>query len=173
MRFMLQHVDSLPKPDYTPPPAAALPDYSTQANSPVPIYCTPCGPARGGGFSPDVGVILCQDGMFSKKHVEDTLAHELVHEWDHRRFEVDWKDLRMVACSEASQSPSLTKDLLSKLTLACAIPELRFAQRPCRVTADGAGNYAAATLTSQSSIRCGGDECLHIKVRADEAMCCL
>ena len=155
MRFMLQHVDSLPKPDYAPPPATALPDYSTQANSPVPIYCTPCGPARGGGFSPDVGVILCQDGMFSKKHVEDTLAHELVHEWDHRRFKVDWTDLRMVACSEASLPPRLTIHEMSKLTPYYALVEPRFAQRRCRVTAGGAGNYAAATSISQSSTRCG------------------
>jgi inner membrane protease ATP23 len=50
-----------------------------------------------------MGVVLCQDRLFSKKHVEDTLAHELVHEWDHRRFNVDWTDLRMVACSEVSR----------------------------------------------------------------------
>ena len=51
-----------------------------------------------------MGVVLCQDRLFSKKHVEDTLAHELIHEWDHRRFNVDWTDLRMVACSEVRQN---------------------------------------------------------------------
>ena len=96
---MLAHVDSLPAPSYK----AASSSYATNsdtANSPVPIYCSPCGSDRGGGFAPDLGVILCQDRLFSKKHVEDTLAHELVHEWDHRRFKVNWGDLRMVACSE-------------------------------------------------------------------------
>jgi inner membrane protease ATP23 len=96
---MLAHVDSLPAPEYTAP---ADMDASKQANSPVPIFCSPCGPDRGGGFAPGVGVVLCQDRLFGKNHVEDTLAHELVHEWDHRRFKVDWQDLRHLACSEVS-----------------------------------------------------------------------
>ena len=97
---MLQHVNSLPKPDYREVPESFLQPESTIADSPVPIVCTPCGPDRGGGFAPDLGIILCQDGVFSRKHVEDTLAHELIHEWDHRRFHVDWNNLRMLACSE-------------------------------------------------------------------------
>lgn len=94
---MLGHVNTLPAPDYVP---LSEEQTASNANSPVPIYCSPCGADRGGGFAPNVGVILCQDKIFSKNHVEDTLAHELLHEWDHRRFKVDWQDLRHVACSE-------------------------------------------------------------------------
>lgn len=32
--------------------------------------------------------------------MEDTLAHELVHAFDHCRFKVDWGNLRHHACSE-------------------------------------------------------------------------
>ena len=99
---MLEHVNSLPAPSYRSP-ASSSPTQNT-GNSPVPIYCSPCGADRGGGFAPDFGVFLCQDRLFSKKHVEDTLSHELIHEWDHRRFKVDWGDLKMVACSEVRLS---------------------------------------------------------------------
>lgn len=133
VRFMLEHVNSLPAPSYTPlpnasvstapqsslasasttPSTSALPTSAApsaaQTNSPVPIYCMPCGSDRGGGFAPNLGVILCQDRVFSKSHVEDTLAHELIHEWDHRRFKVDWSDLKMVACSEI-RAASLSGD---------------------------------------------------------------
>lgn len=116
VRFMLQHIDSLPRPDYAAPPAPSASDDAggpstsasssssitarTAANSPVPIYCMPCEEGRGGGFAPNIGVVLCQDRLYNRKHAEDTLAHELIHEWDHRRFNVDWNDLRMLACSE-------------------------------------------------------------------------
>lgn len=96
---MLGHVDTMPAPDYVP---LSEDQKTSTANSPVPIYCAPCGADRGGGFASTVGVILCQDKIFSKKHVEDTLAHELIHEWDDRRFKVDWRNLRHVACSEVS-----------------------------------------------------------------------
>lgn len=94
---MLGHIDSLPSQGYS---AQDIASESSPANSPVPIYCTPCGPNQGGGFAPGHGVILCQDRLMGKKHVEDTLAHELIHEWDHRRFKVDWSNLRHLACSE-------------------------------------------------------------------------
>lgn len=35
--------------------------------------------------------------------MEDTLAHELVHAFDHCRFKVDWGNLRHHACSEVRQ----------------------------------------------------------------------
>jgi inner membrane protease ATP23 len=38
--------------------------------------------------------------------MEDTMAHEMVHAYDHLRFKVDWdaQDLRHVACAEVSIS---------------------------------------------------------------------
>lgn len=57
---------------------------------------------QGGGFSPDHGILICANEMRSQGHMEDTLAHEMVHAWDHARFKVDWGDLRHAACTEVS-----------------------------------------------------------------------
>jgi mitochondrial inner membrane protease ATP23 len=35
--------------------------------------------------------------------MEDTLTHELVHAYDHCKFDVKWDDLRHHACSEVSE----------------------------------------------------------------------
>lgn len=55
---------------------------------------------QGGGFSPDHGILICANEMRSRGHLEDTLAHEMVHAWDHLRWKVDWADLRHAACTE-------------------------------------------------------------------------
>lgn len=57
---------------------------------------------QGGGFSPDHGILICANEMRDRKHLEDTLSHELVHAWDHLRWKVDWADLRHAACTEVS-----------------------------------------------------------------------
>ncbi|KIM82188.1 hypothetical protein PILCRDRAFT_71054 [Piloderma croceum F 1598] len=70
---------------------------------PVPadnIICTPCAPVRTGGFHPIGAIVLCQSHFMNKKHMEDTLTHELVHMYDHCKFKVDWNNLRHHACSE-------------------------------------------------------------------------
>lgn len=65
------------------------------------LSCHPCNKERAGGFSPELQeILLCQDGFIDKKHMEDTIVHELVHLYDHAKFKVDWTDLRHVACSE-------------------------------------------------------------------------
>jgi mitochondrial inner membrane protease ATP23 len=68
------------------------------------ILCQPCDTMRAGGFSPDHGILLCSNYMMSKGHAEDTLAHEMVHAWDHLRFKVDWSNIRHHACSEIRAS---------------------------------------------------------------------
>ena len=55
---------------------------------------------QGGGFSPDHGILIAANEMRDRKHLEDTLAHEMVHAWDHLRWKVDWADLRHAACTE-------------------------------------------------------------------------
>lgn len=62
---------------------------------------------QGGGFSPDHGILVCANEMRNQGHMEDTLAHEMVHAWDHARFKVDWGDLKHAACTEVG-------DLLEK-----------------------------------------------------------
>ncbi|KAG2107027.1 peptidase M76 family-domain-containing protein [Suillus discolor] len=64
------------------------------------IVCAPCDLTRSGGFHPAGAIILCQGHFGDKKHMEDTLTHELVHMYDHCKFNVDWKNLRHHACSE-------------------------------------------------------------------------
>lgn len=56
-----------------------------------------------GGFDPRYGVLVCSNAVRNKGHLEDTLAHEMVHAYDHLRWEVDFrgeKDLRQAACTE-------------------------------------------------------------------------
>ena len=60
-------------------------------------------------------IVLCQSHFMNKKHMEDTLTHELVHMYDHCRFKVDWSNLRHHACSEVTPSlsfPSLSLDTI-------------------------------------------------------------
>ncbi|KAL5519584.1 ATP23 [Sanghuangporus vaninii] len=65
------------------------------------ILCLPCEQDRSGGFTPDAGaVVLCQGKFWSKKQMEHTVTHELVHMYDHCKFDVDWSNLRHHACSE-------------------------------------------------------------------------
>lgn len=60
---------------------------------------------QAGGFSPAHGIVVCSNEVRSRAHLEDTLAHEMVHAWDHLRWKVDWvgeKSLRHAACTEVS-----------------------------------------------------------------------
>ncbi|CED83998.1 metalloprotease atp23 [Phaffia rhodozyma] len=64
------------------------------------IHCAPCDNTKAGGFSSDLGVLLCQNRLVDKAHMGDTLSHELIHMYDHCKFNVDWTNLRHHACSE-------------------------------------------------------------------------
>jgi len=68
------------------------------------IVCDECNEMKSGGFHPELGILLCQNKLQSQSHAEDTLTHELVHAYDHCRFDVDWSDLRHHACSEIRAS---------------------------------------------------------------------
>lgn len=44
--------------------------------------------------------------MRDQGHLEDTMAHEMVHAYDHVRFKVDWENnLRHAACTEVGEHP--------------------------------------------------------------------
>ena len=64
------------------------------------INCYDCDERKGGGFSPTHGVLLCSNRLFNLKNLEYTLAHELLHAYDHHNFKVDWNNLKHHACSE-------------------------------------------------------------------------
>ncbi|KAJ3305596.1 hypothetical protein HDV03_001241 [Kappamyces sp. JEL0829] len=54
-----------------------------------------------GGFSPHNGIVLCENQLESKSHLEDTLAHELVHAFDQASVKnMDWTSLKVQACTE-------------------------------------------------------------------------
>ncbi|GAA5998297.1 putative metalloprotease [Rhodotorula paludigena] len=100
VRFMLQHISLLP-----PAPGSTMPapEQSDTPHLPLPVTCQPCPPTMAGGYSSELGILLCQNRFMSRAHVEDALAHELVHAWDERRFKPRGKwgeDLRAHACTE-------------------------------------------------------------------------
>jgi inner membrane protease ATP23 len=70
------------------------------------IRCRRCETGMQGGFDKSYGIKLCANYVETRKKMEDTMAHEMVHAYDHLRFKVDWdaQDLRHVACTEVSVS---------------------------------------------------------------------
>ncbi|SCV03982.1 LAME_0H14796g1_1 [Lachancea meyersii CBS 8951] len=68
------------------------------------IICDVCPEWRSGGFHPELGILLCQNRIRDKWHLEDTLAHEMVHYYDNTRWKVDWLALKHHACSEIRAS---------------------------------------------------------------------
>lgn len=71
------------------------------------IHCRRCSQRQAGGFDPEYGIQICANEMRDQGHLEDTMAHEMVHAYDHLRFKLDWRDdLRHAACAEVrSYSP--------------------------------------------------------------------
>ncbi|CDR40448.1 CYFA0S05e00628g1_1 [Cyberlindnera fabianii] len=68
------------------------------------IVCDVCDEWKGGGYHPDLGILLCQNRIIDKWHLEDTLSHELMHAYDDAKFKVDWLNLKHHACSEIRAS---------------------------------------------------------------------
>lgn len=79
------------------------------------VFCKRC-PARltvdgevirtGGGFNPHSGIKICANEIRDRKHLEDTLAHEMVHAWDFLRWKMDGvNNLKHAACTEVCRSP--------------------------------------------------------------------
>lgn len=64
------------------------------------IRCRRCTRRWGGGFSPEYGIMICANEVRNRGHLEDTLAHEMVHAYDHLRFKLERMNLRHTACTE-------------------------------------------------------------------------
>ena len=68
------------------------------------IYCRRCTNRKAGGFDPEYGILICANEMKDQGHLEDTMAHEMVHAYDHLRFKIDWtNNLRHAACTEVRE----------------------------------------------------------------------
>lgn len=61
-----------------------------------------------GGFHLDdagrPGVVLCQNHIPDQEWMDRTLAHELIHAFDHCRAKMDWNNCEQHACSEVRAS---------------------------------------------------------------------
>lgn len=69
------------------------------------IRCRTCTTGQLGGFDHKYGIMLCANWVEKQSMVEDVMAHEMVHAYDHLRFKTDLgpnADLKHIACSEVS-----------------------------------------------------------------------
>jgi len=72
--------------------------------------CSTCEPNEAiiGGFVTDAEkdrqVVVCEDNVakfhVSQSHVDKTVAHELIHAYDHCRANIDWSNCLHIACAE-------------------------------------------------------------------------
>lgn len=72
--------------------------------NPINVRCRRCTTSQGGGIDQDYGILICANHMRNQGHVEDTIAHEMVHAYDYMRFKVDRWNLRHQACTEIRAS---------------------------------------------------------------------
>ncbi|GAD98294.1 hypothetical protein NFIA_083300 [Paecilomyces variotii No. 5] len=99
------------------------------------IYCRRCTNRKAGGFDPDYGIQICANEMRDQGHLEDTMAHEMVHAYDHLRFKLNWTDnLRHAACTEVLFPRKYA------LSIAIYINPLRYERAPSAESAGGLGN---------------------------------
>lgn len=114
------------------------------------IKCDVCDDLKGGGFNPDLGILLCSNWIRDKWHLEDVLTHELVHAYDYLKFNVDYNNLKHHACTEIRAS------MLSG--------ECRIWNEIKKTGFGGFGNKfqscikRRATLSVAANPRCSGDE---------------
>ena len=69
-----------------------------------------CDSAIAGGFRPTSGVVVCSNHVQTQEEVDNLVAHELIHAYDHcRGANLDWNDCRHHTCSEI-RAASLSGD---------------------------------------------------------------
>jgi len=71
------------------------------------IRCRTCKTGQLGGFDHKYGIMLCANFIEKRSMLEDVLAHEMVHAYDHLRFNTSLtadEDLKKVACAEIRAS---------------------------------------------------------------------
>lgn len=78
--------------------------------------------------------------------------HEMIHAFDHCRFEVDWGNLRHHACSEVSlASPEALVSMPRLLTM--GDDRRRFDRPTCQATVNGQESSGEVSTPSRSNIR--------------------
>jgi inner membrane protease ATP23 len=92
------------------------------------VHCRMCTAEQSGGFHVDHGIMLCANKFRNRGHLEDTLAHEMVHAWDHLKFKVENGNLRHQACLEVCiwcLIVGCKRTLLTRLLLDTSLHPLR------------------------------------------------
>lgn len=94
IRFLKTEIDALGPAD------------GSASITPKSVKCRRCEPnqVQTGGFDSNYGILLCANQFKNWRHQEDTLAHEMIHAYDHMRFKMDPFDLRHAACMEIRAS---------------------------------------------------------------------
>lgn len=65
------------------------------------ISCEVCDSKVSGGFDPVLNqVIICQNTARSKRRVTTTLGHEMIHMFDYCRYNLDFNNIKHLACTE-------------------------------------------------------------------------
>lgn len=64
------------------------------------VRCRRCTTNQGGGIDPNYGILICANEVRSKKQLEDTMAHEMIHAYDHVRFKMESLNMKHQACTE-------------------------------------------------------------------------
>ncbi|CAL7950167.1 unnamed protein product [Xylocopa violacea] len=65
------------------------------------ISCEVCDKTVTGGFDPFINqVVICQNTCNTKKQVQSTLSHELIHMFDYCRNKLDLNNMDHLACTE-------------------------------------------------------------------------
>ncbi|KAK0536675.1 Mitochondrial inner membrane protease atp23 [Tilletia horrida] len=115
IRFLSRHLSMISCDPYSAPDDSYVPDPTTDPALAAAQYMPisplgrivfgACAPGRAGGFQPmdppeESGILICSNRISSKGHLERTMAHEMIHWWDHCRFNVNWANVRHNACSE-------------------------------------------------------------------------
>ncbi|KAK5167195.1 Mitochondrial inner membrane protease atp23 [Saxophila tyrrhenica] len=102
IRFLQSEIALLTPPvDPATSPSPANPGATIDEHN---VRCRRCTTSQGGGFDPQYGILICANHMRNRGHLEDTLAHEMVHAYDHMRFVLDPFDLKHAACMEIRAS---------------------------------------------------------------------
>ena len=97
--------------------------------------------------------------MKDQGHLEDTMAHEMVHAYDHLRFKVNWSDnLRHAACTEVCVTPVLICQCLLNLFRFELVRSVASADGPASSSEEGSGSLHSSTKSAsdeEPSCLCG------------------
>jgi len=87
------------------------------------ISCEICDESVTGGYDPILNqVVVCQNVAKSKGLVQGVLTHEFIHMFDYCRAEMDFKDLKHLACTEIRAANLAHCSFLSAWTQGFASP---------------------------------------------------